>query len=52
MEASAKSATNVEQAFMAMAAEIKNRYFLFHYSGSVATSSGLGGGFCLLWISV
>lgn len=26
METSAKSATNVEQAFMAMAAEIKNRY--------------------------
>lgn len=29
MEASAKNATNVEQAFMAMASEIKNRYFLF-----------------------
>lgn len=27
METSAKNATNVEQAFMAMAAEIKNRYF-------------------------
>jgi len=26
METSAKNATNVEQAFMAMAAEIKNRY--------------------------
>ena len=26
METSAKDATNVEQAFMAMAAEIKNRY--------------------------
>lgn len=26
METSAKSATNVEEAFMAMAAEIKNRY--------------------------
>lgn len=34
METSAKNATNVEQAFMAMAAEIKNRYsnnsFLVH----------------------
>ena len=29
METSAKSATNVEQAFMAMAAEIKNRYRIF-----------------------
>lgn len=28
METSAKNATNVEQAFMAMAADIKNRYFL------------------------
>ena len=27
METSAKNATNVEQAFMAMAADIKNRYF-------------------------
>lgn len=27
METSAKNSTNVEQAFMAMAAEIKNRYF-------------------------
>ena len=27
METSAKDATNVEQAFMAMAADIKNRYF-------------------------
>lgn len=26
METSAKNSTNVEQAFMAMAAEIKNRY--------------------------
>lgn len=28
METSAKNATNVEQAFMAMAAEIKSRYYL------------------------
>lgn len=28
METSAKNSTNVEQAFMAMAAEIKNRYFV------------------------
>ena len=28
METSAKNSTNVEQAFMAMAAEIKNRYFI------------------------
>lgn len=27
LETSAKNATNVEQAFMAMAAEIKNRYY-------------------------
>jgi hypothetical protein len=27
LETSAKNATNVEQAFMTMAAEIKNRYF-------------------------
>lgn len=30
METSAKNATNVEQAFMAMAAAIKNRYFGFN----------------------
>lgn len=29
METSAKNATNVEQAFMAMAAAIKNRYSVF-----------------------
>lgn len=29
METSAKSATNVEQAFMAMAASIKNRYWFY-----------------------
>jgi Ras-related protein Rab-1A len=28
LETSAKNAINVEQAFMTMAAEIKNRYFL------------------------
>lgn len=28
METSAKNSTNVEQAFMAMAAEIKNRYIV------------------------
>ncbi len=35
LETSAKNATNVEQAFMTMAAEIKNRYsfhFLFYVS--------------------
>jgi hypothetical protein len=31
METSAKSSTNVEQAFMAMAAEIKNRYCVCMY---------------------
>ena len=29
METSAKNATNVEQAFMAMSADIKNRFALF-----------------------
>lgn len=36
LETSAKSSTNVEEAFMAMTAEIKNRYgcspFLFYYA--------------------
>jgi hypothetical protein len=37
METSAKSATNVEQAFMAMAAEIKNRYLYLcgFYAGHI-----------------
>ena len=30
METSAKNATNVEQAFMAMSADIKNRFALSH----------------------
>lgn len=29
METSAKNASNVEHAFMAMAADIKNRYFIY-----------------------
>ena len=32
METSAKNATNVEQAFMAMAAEIKNRCCIFVFN--------------------
>lgn len=32
METSAKNATNVEQAFMAMAADIKNRFVVFYFS--------------------
>ncbi len=38
LETSAKNATNVEQAFMTMAAEIKNRYsfhFLFYVSMTI-----------------
>lgn len=38
METSAKNATNVEQAFMTMAAEIKNRM------QTVPTTPGIGGG--------
>jgi hypothetical protein len=34
METSAKNAINVEQAFMAMAADIKNRY-LFKWIGEI-----------------
>lgn len=33
METSAKNATNVEQAFMAMAADIKTRYSSLVYNG-------------------
>lgn len=32
METSAKNATNVEQAFMAMAADIKTRYIFLTYN--------------------
>lgn len=34
METSAKNATNVEQAFMAMAADIKTRYIFLIYNYS------------------
>lgn len=34
METSAKNATNVEQAFMAMAADIKTRYVFLTYNYS------------------
>ena len=39
METSAKNATNVEQAFMAMAAEIKNRYCIISF---ITSSNSLG----------
>jgi len=47
METSAKNATNVEQAFMAMAAEIKNRSIKDLVSPSISYCYS----FCLnLWI--
>lgn len=35
METSAKSATNVEQAFMAMTADIKSRYAMLFKKGNI-----------------